>query len=405
MQSRLHWHAFRAALLLLVFTNSNHSVFSQDKGFQLLPDSSNFVKASLLEVAPASDIYSVFGHSAVRMECPMHHLDYTFSFESDPSVGGFITFFAGKAKAFFVAVPTEEFLEVQEREGRSITQRELLLTLHEKQELWRLLDNDMLEGPHRKFNLLLSNCVSTTVAKIKECCIGEHLEWGPWEDRMLLNNGDLVRYNARRSAWAEFLFVTFLGTGYDDYYDQETRLCPENLEQVLSKASFKNDSTGIRRPVISDKEETLLSVAEKPAAATPSPTMVFGLLLLFVVMVTIAERWHKAAGLARCTDVVLFVTQSVIGLLLMYVTLVSEIFGLLWNWYLIPFNPVPLLLWLVLRKRKDFGKVYLVYTVVLVGFMLLTPLISQLDIPHQLITAAMAVRCGSKYMDYRQKRN
>ena len=50
-------------------------------------------------------------------------------------------------------------------------------------------------------------------------------------------------------------------------------------------------------------------------------------------------------------------------------------------------------------KRNGFYKVYLFYTVVLVLFILATPLSEQLDLPHQLITATLAVRCFYNYYD------
>lgn len=377
-----------------------------DKGdsVYVAPDSSNFVKASILILEPMNKVYSVFGHSAFRMECPSAKLDYVFTFESDPGVSGFITFFAGKAKAAFVAVPTDRFLKDLRKERRGVKQYELELTHHEKQELWRYLDNDMMEGRHRKFNLLLNNCVSMTILKIHQASIDERLVWAPWQGSMLLNNGDLVRHNARRSAWAEFLFVTFLGTGYDDYYDQELRLCPEILVDELRRASFVNNETGEKRPVMTDAGQELLPEYKSLREYTVTPTVLFGALLLLVCLLTLAEwtlKWQRAA---RWMDCILFTLQSLLGLVLVYITFVSEIFGLLWNWYLIPINPLPLVLWLCFRKRKDFGKVYLLYTIVLVVFLVLTPFISQLDVAHQLITATMAVRCGSNYLSYRQNK-
>ena len=367
------------------------------------PDSSNFVTASLLIISPTSEVYSVFGHTAFRMECPIHKLDYVFTFESDPSVGGFITFFAGKAKARFVAVPTQEFLESMKGIGRGVQQYELNLTHHEKQELWRHLDNDMVAGTHRKFNLLLNNCVSMTVLKLHQCCINEYLEWAPWQSSMLLNNGDLVRHNARRSPWAEFLFVTFLGTGYDDYYDQELRLCPEILIDELRRASFVENETGRKRPVITDQGQVLLTEMRPLQENQVTPTLVFGLLLLFICILTISEWYGHCVRIARYLDVLLLIVQSLIGFILLYITFVSEIFGLLWNWYLIPFNLIPLILWGCLRKQKNYGRVYLLYSVVLVAFLALTPFISQLDLPHQLIVATLTLRCLSKYLDYKKK--
>lgn len=363
------------------------------------PDSSNFVTASVLIISPTNEVYSVFGHAAFRMECPSHQLDYVFTFESDPTVNGFITFFAGKAEAKFVAVPTEEFLRDIKLIGRGIKQYELNLTHHEKQELWRHLDEDMLEGAHRKFNMLINNCVSMTVMKLRQCCINERLEWKENPGMMVLNNGDYVRQYVHRSPWAEFLFITFMGSVCDEYYDYETRLCPENLIGELKKASFASEQHQQKRPVLKGTEKELLPETFAAQKTIITPMVLFGLLLLLTCFLTYAEwRWQWVKP-ARCFDVILLITQCLIGIVLLYITFVSELLGSHFNWYLIPFNPLPLLLWICLRKRKNYGRVYLLYTVVLVAFIALTPFLSQLDVPHQMITMVLAVRCGSKYFE------
>lgn len=368
------------------------------------PDSSNFVTASLVIISPTNEVYSVFGHTAIRMECPSHQLDYVFTFESDPSVGGFLTFFAGKAKGYFVAVPTQEFLKDVENKGRGVKQYELNLTLHEEQELWRNLDNDMMEGAHRKFNLLVNNCVSMAVMKLYQSCIDEHLEWDDNTTLTLLNNGDYVRQCVQQSPWASFWFITFMGTVCEDSYDYESRLCPANLIEEMQKASFIDEEKGTKRTVLKGQERTLLPETSNLSQSIITPTVVFGLLLLVVCFMTFAEwRWNWKRPV-RYIDVALFILQSLSGLVLLYVTWVSELFGAHWNWYLVPFNPIPLILWLCLRKQKNYGRVYLLYTVVLVAFIALTPFLSQLDLPHQLITTMMAVRCGSKYLEYRYNR-
>ena len=81
----------------------------------------------------------------------------------------------------------------------------------------------------------------------------------------------------------------------------------------------------------------------------------------------------------------------------------QSLFGSHWNWYLIPFNPLPLIIWILWHKRNGFYKVYLFYTAVLALFILATPLSEQLDLPHQLITASLAVRCLYNYYDGKQQ--
>lgn len=76
---------------------------------------------------------------------------------------------------------------------------------------------------------------------------------------------------------------------------------------------------------------------------------------------------------------------------------VTCLFGLHWNWYLIVFNPLPLALWIVARKKPWYSKVYLVYTVALLGLLCLWSVSSQFDWDHQLLTIILAVRTAYNY--------
>ena len=94
-------------------------------GYVLAEDSSNYINASILIISSINEISSVFGHVAFRMECPLHQLDYVFTFESDSETNDFLTLFGGKAKAAFIAVPTSQFITDIRNEGRGIRQYEL----------------------------------------------------------------------------------------------------------------------------------------------------------------------------------------------------------------------------------------------------------------------------------------
>ena len=364
---------------------------------KVLPDSSNFVTASLLVATPTNTIYSVFGHATLRLECPVHHLDYVFTFESDTNVGTFMTGVAGKAIAKYVAVSTSDYLREIEKDKRGVTQYELNLIVEEEKELWRLLDEDMMAGGYRHFNLLFTNCLSTSIIKLQQCLQGEYFEWGPTRFPQTLVNGELFRYSVRNYPWVEFLFVTVGGTIYDEYSQQEYRLVPEFIVPMLEEARFVNIETGEKRPVFTGKSEVLIKAKDIPAPSTITPTLVFGLLLLFTILLTIGEWVWKWKKLPQAFDALLLTAQTLLGILLLFVTVYSELFGSTWNWYLVVFNPIPLLMWLLFRKRKFYSKIWLFYIVVLVVFLAATPFMSVLDMPHQMITASMLVRCINKY--------
>lgn len=363
----------------------------------LLPDSSNFVTASVLVASPGEAIYSQLGHAALRMECPVHNLDYCFSFEEEAGMGGILKFFVGKTDAHMMAVPTTQFLAGFKKDGRQVKQYVLNLTTPEEQELWRLLDNDYVDENLRHFNFLQNNCSSVSLMAIENVVVDETIDFNGWPEQFKLINGAGVRYLTRDYPWLQFWSMTFLGTESDSYWEHEKQVAPELLPDVLRKAEIV-DLDGNHRPIINGVRQ-ILPLKNFAKASSVTPTWVFGMMLLVVVLITLAQLKWKLQWLGRVLDVLLMALVTAAGLFLIYTSFVSGLFGKHWNWYLIPFNPLPLIIWLIWRKRKGFYKVYLFYTVVLILFIIATPLSEQLDLPHQLITATLAVRCLFNYID------
>jgi hypothetical protein len=368
----------------------------EDTTFVLLPDSSNFVTASMVVASPGEAIYSQLGHTALRMECPRYRLDYCFSFEEEPGMGGILKFFLGRTDAHMIAVPTPQFLEVFKKEGRQMKQYTLNLTLHEKQELWRLLDSDYVDEDMRSFNFLQNNCSSVSLTAIENGVVDETIDFNGWPEQFQMVNGAGVRYLSRFSPWLEFWNMTFLGTESDGYWEHEQQVAPELLPEVLKKASIVSQD-GVKRPLVTGEKE-LLPLVNEFCPSPLTPVRVFGFLLVFTILITFAQYKWKLKWAPRVLDFLLMALVTLAGLMLIHTSFVSGLFGVHWNWYLITFNPLPFIIWLIWRKRKGFYKIYLFYTVVLVLFIFATPLSEQLDLPHQLITATLAVRCVYHYL-------
>lgn len=376
------------------------------------PDSAHFVTASLLVITPGPDIYTVFGHTALRMECPSKGLDYCFSFETQADAMGYLRFFAGQSWSGFLPIPTQEFLQQYREQGRGVTQYELNLTTHEKQELWRSLDNDMLEGAHRKFNLLQNNCVSMAVYKVESVLENEELVCKQWPAPMRLINGDILAWHSRRSPWGQFLFMAFLGAEADIFWEQEQRLSPECVIDILRHSVIRTEPraadgtlTGAvrERPALIGQAKTILPLRTEYKASPVTPTIAFALLLILTLLVMLPlDQWlhhpsRAAQRVRRAYGGVLFTAQSAAGLFLLFVTLVAGLFGRHWNWLLIPLNPVPLLLWLCCRRRRWYRHVYVAYAAVLALFLAIVPWVTtQLLLPHYLLAATLLAACAGK---------
>ena len=351
----------------------------------------NNLTASMLVVSPGKEVYSQFGHVALRIESQEQHYDCCFSFEENPGLTGMLEFFLGKTEAHMNAVPTDKFLEGYKQEGRQMRQYTLSLNSREKHKLWQQLREDCVKDELRKFNLLQNNCSSVSLRAIENVLDDEKIDFNGWPEQFQMINGDGVRYLSRFSPWLEFWNMTFLGSESDTYWEHEQQMSPELMPEVLKKASLVS-ADGSKRPVVTDEKELLPLINEyKPSPLTP--TRVFGFLLIFTVLITFAQYKWKLNLVPRALDVLLMTVVTLAGIVLIHTSFVSGLFGIHWNWYLIPFNPLPLILWLLFHNRKWFSKIYVFYTVVLVLFILATPLSHQLDFPHQLITATLVVRC------------
>ncbi len=389
------------AIIITLATSAAHT---QDKipwthGGPLLPDSSNFVTASLLVIDPGPQTVSAMGHSAIRLECPVHNLDYCFTLENNPEYG-ILAFILGMTPAHDIAVHTNEFLKEFVVEKRRVMQYELNLTLHEKQELWRAADIEFTNEGHRLFNYSYNgtdNCTSICLELIEQALIDEKIVVDKMPAILTKNNGTYFRHMSRRSPWVQFLLITLGGTACDETWNMRNRMAPEVIIPLFEYSHFEGQEG--KRAILKGDSKELVSEGIQIAPNPVTPVWVFGGLLIIAIIISLLQYFHIGKKLVRLFDIGLFVFQLLLSALLIATSCYGSIVGTHWNWYLVPFNPLPLIIWLIWRKRKEFYKVYLLYTVVLVLFILATPLSEQLDLPHQLIIATLAVRCLFNYIN------
>lgn len=365
------------------------------------PDSTHFVTASLMVISPGNEIYSVFGHCVLHMQCPSKDLDYVYTFETEPN---YLKFFAGKSKACFVAVPTQEFLQKYKAEGRGVTEYALNLTPHEKQELWRSLDEDMEEGPTRRFTMLKSNCVSMSLFMVEQVLEKRYIDFSPNNWLLRMGNARVLHSCLRHSPWADFIFFTFFGSEADKCWTVEEMLSPATVGPCLQSDHIVSTGGHQRWPVICGKPHLLSKARPMVARSWFTPNVFALLLLLLIVGISICGHMCHQNRMLFATDAFFFLLQTIIGCALLYVSVVSNLFGRGWNWYLIPFNPLPLVVWLCFRHRPLYNNVYAGYALILLMFIVVTPFITdQVDAAHLLIVATLMVRSADRFYNGRKE--
>ncbi len=362
----------------------------------------DYIRASLLVVSPASEVYSVCGHLALRLLCPSQKMDYCFTFETSTDTQGLLRFLSGKAKGGFLASLTDNYLQAYRQAGRGVTEYQLNLTPAEKLELWKTVDQEILRGFCRQYDYLHTQCTSMCISLIRRA-MAKRIEYhdlpavfqGSFRDRMLAD--------AEPYPWSAFFWQTVMGIEGDITEPFEHKLSPLQLPAVWQKATVGDSG----RHLVEAGEGTTLVAVEAASCASQtgwmfSPTAVFTLLFIIALVLTMGQ-W-QAVALRRAGmvfDVVLLIVHTFVSLALLWYVLGSQNKGISWNWYLLPFNLLPLILWLVFpRWRLITGRCTIG---VFLLFLVAVPFVPQLDLPHALIVAAMAVRLFAKTMNLSTK--
>ncbi len=362
-----------------------------------LPDDvgDDFVVASLLVVSPGPAVYQVFGHAALRMQCPSAGLDNVFSFETDLA-GGVLGQFIGGASGRFRVIPAQEYIKSFAAEGRGVTAYRLDLTLPQKRKLWKMLDNAAFSNGERAFNMRKVHCLSMCFVQMEQALAPDTIDAGVPELQALNNAAMMDCVMEADRPWAALAYKIGTGSECDDVDYWRTRTTPLLFSRTFQDACIVSPD-GLSRPLVVALPEQLVAPADDFAFRGLPPLAVAALFLLCIVALCVADFSGKCRMVVCVADGSLLALQTVLSFVLMLVTFSPHGIGGAWNWYLIVFNPLPLLLWLVLHGRPAMKRVYGIYAVVLVAFAAIAPVVtSEVCLAGSLVAVAMAIRCAAK---------
>lgn len=257
-------------------------------------DSPNFIQASVLVVGEGQQVYSVFGHTALRMQCPSKGLDYCFTFEMDMSQSSWVDFLTHSAKAGYSAAATPLFLDQYRQEGRGVWAYRLNLTPHEKQDLWRALDSLVAVGATWTFDYYEVSCTSMTLYALQEGLQGDRLSFRQLPQPLRGNYHDVVNDGTQQSPWGRLFWNAMIIRGGNRHGDPESMMTPRLLRQCMPYAVL-SDSVGHKRPLVVGSVQQLLpqTVANQPCAFRPWMALVLACAVVTGSVILIRRRKRK----------------------------------------------------------------------------------------------------------------
>ena len=335
------------------------------------------VRISLLTCAPGSEIYALFGHSAIRYENPDQQEDWVFNYGmfsfKDPNF--VMRFVKGETDYQLGVIPFAYFEAEYAMRGSSVYQQVLNLTNDEKELLVNLLKENYLPANRvYRYNYFYDNCTTRARDKIEESIQGKVVYT---ENEEEVSFRDILHEFMVDSHWSEFGIDLCLGSEADQPIDERKQMfAPFYMLEAARGAMIHRGDTVV--PLVLEEVKIVDAVLEDEPAFPLSP-MACSLLLLLVTMVVVAWSIRKGRS-CLAWNVLLFFLQGIGGCIIAFLFFFSLHPTVGSNWLLMLFNPLPLLYLPVLIYRGIKGKKdpYHWYNLAcLTSFMILMPFLPQ----------------------------
>ncbi|EJX04028.1 hypothetical protein, membrane [gut metagenome] len=356
------------------------------------------VRFSLLTCDAGEEIYTLFGHTAIRYENLNKGIDVVFNYGMFSfQVPHFALRFAlGETDYQLGLTDFRRFAAEYQWNGRKVWQQTLNLTDPEKKRLWTALtENYLPQNRVYRYNFFYDNCATRPRDQIEHCVEGkisyqEQTDSTHIADKLTWR--DLLHHYTAEHPWSRFGIDLCIGSAADRTISLRERMfIPFYVQEYFKRASILSNEGESRKLVSEEKLVVKANLPKVTASYLPTPLQTSLLFFMLVAYVSIFGLKHRYSlwGL----DTVLFATAGVIGCIITFLVLFSTHPAVSPNWLLWIFHPFHLLclpVALLQVKRKRISRYMAINTFVLTLFILLFAAIPQF-IPPAVVPLALCL--------------
>ena len=362
-------------------------------------------KCSLLTCSAGEEIYSLFGHTALRYEDPARGIDVVFNYGMFSfRVPHFALRFAlGETDYQLGVTEFSRFAAEYQWDERDVWQQTLNLTSREKQRLWEALtENYRPENRTYRYNFFYDNCATRPRDRI-EACVDGRVEYAAAQDTTatVCTWRDLLHRYTEGHPWARFGIDLCIGSRADKPASyREQMFVPFYLQQYLRGACIVSEQSD-RRPLVGE-EVKVVDAAHTAQEESLLPSPMQAALLLWAGVTVLSIYGVRRRKSLWALDGLLFGTAGVAGCILAFLAACSQHPAVSPNWLLLILHPLHLFCLpcvLIRVKKKRLSRYMAANGVVLTLFIVLLAPIPQFIPPAVLpLTLCLLVRCASNWM-------
>ena len=332
------------------------------------------VDISLLTCGPGQEVWSYYGHTALRIEDKAHGNDLAvnwgmFSFNQDYFI---LRFVFGLTDYQIGIFPMSRFIEEYTEEGRWVKQQRLTLTREEKMKILSAIEeNNREENRTYRYNFFFDNCTTRARNMIVNNLGTNDTNFKNGDAQSTYRN-EIHQWNENHR-WARFGNDLLLGFMADQPINKkEWEFLPVNLLNDFEVEARKDTSLQqnqqadiyAQRPgyikLVDSSFYVVQPQAEVTEAESITPRMVFIILALIIVLASIFELSKKQNF--WWMDTLLLILTGLPGLILLTMVF-SQHPTVQINFQMLILNPLNLIFVYPVTRRLRKGKMHWYYNV------------------------------------------
>ncbi|WP_306642670.1 Lnb N-terminal periplasmic domain-containing protein [Sanyastnella coralliicola] len=321
---------------------------------------------SVLTCQPGTDLYSVFGHTAIRVYDPGrvdHVYNYgTFDFNDE----FYLKFARGKLNYRLSRSSFGQFNYEYTVTERGVEEQMLNLTQDQKNRFnHALVENYKPENQYYQYDFFYDNC-ATRIRDILEDVLGDELQWNSEFDHESYTFRDMIDMYLVDMNWSDFGIDIALGQPCDKVLEaQDNMFLPDYVFSEIASATIGG------QPLVKETK-VVIKKAVREAGSPLDPAL---MLTMALTLLALFWFWRRRKGSQSLViPRFLFIFLGLAGLMVFLLWFATDHTTTKQNWNLIWAFPLHLIVAFILKKKRlvvPYMKAFtIVYIIVLIfGFL------------------------------------
>lgn len=314
------------------------------------------LRISLITCGPADELYSIWGHTAIRVTDSSSGRDVAFNYgtfdNSDPYF--YVRFTRGIMRYALSIDDYATFLQEYKQDNRSVTEQKLILNGDQKVRLFNLLKiNALEENRYYDYQFYEDNC-TTRAKEIINNSTHNSIIFKNILTRRAPTYRELIHKNldSYHEYWNKFAIDFLLGSNLDKLAtNEQSMFLPYNLMRGFDSATLQH------HPLVSENRIILKGYNISNRMLFNTPFNLFSTLALIFIFFSFSKKSY-AQKILRIADTVFIFLLGLLGILIILVwfgrvdSVCANNLNVLWAW------PTHILVVFLPKKKHMWIKYY-----------------------------------------------